>query len=154
MTPDFLAVARRAVACPKWRWMPGMLTVPSEGVWTVTPPLRLTDERRLHYPDEYDWPHDLGLRLPDLTDPATRGCLYTLVREAWGSDRCFCRQEDTPAGAKWFVLCPTPKRLTERIGAGWHGPFEGDTEVEALVAALETWQYVEARMRSAYESRR
>ena len=77
-------------------------------------------------------------QLPDLSDPATLGCLLALVREAWGSDRCFSRQEDTPAGVKWFVLCPTPKRLAERIGAGWHGPFTGVTEAEALVAALES----------------
>jgi hypothetical protein len=114
-------------------------------MWMVTAPLRLTDERRLNYPDEYDWPHDLGLRYPDLTDPATRGCLLALVREKWGSDRCYCRQEDTPAGVRWFVLCPTPKRLAKQIGAGWHGPFDGGTEAEALVAALEAWQYVEAR---------
>lgn len=71
-------LARRAVACSRWRWMPGMR-------WTV----RTTDDERL-----MGWgraPEFLKgrtpawrSRLPDLTDPATRGCLLALVREAYG----------------------------------------------------------------------
>lgn len=71
-----IALARRVVACPGWRWMPGMLAL------------------HRHYPD--------GLRVeavapdgrlvagahsvavadawPDLADPATIGCLEALVR--------------------------------------------------------------------------
>jgi hypothetical protein len=72
MTPtDLEALARRAVACPKWRWMPGML------YHTQEQSNRLTDD------------HFVGglkltpICLPDLTDPATLGCLLALVREAW-----------------------------------------------------------------------
>ena len=184
MTPELVALARRAVACPEWQWMPGMLaqrtTHPSvqERGGPQTVPVRFAEGVQLGggagmgKPTELADPYDVELTpsgerhvasahavvdgwhrvanlLPDLTDPATLGCILTLVRETWGSDQCFCRQEDTPAGAKWFVLCPTPKQLVDRIGAGWHGPFIGNTEAEALVGALEAWASVQASFTDA-----
>jgi len=56
--------------------------------------------------------------LPDLTDPATLGCLLALVREAWG-DRYLCASL-------------SPRKLWMVDGWSLH-----DTEAEALVAALE-----------------
>lgn len=58
-----LDLARRAVACRGWCWMPGML------VWGGD---RVTEDT-------------LGIAhgvVPDLTDPATRGCLLELTKEA------------------------------------------------------------------------
>jgi len=110
MTADMLDLARRAVACKGWRWMPGMR-------W------RTEDDRgRLDdfQPEYMGRPPDA---LPDLTDPATLGCLLALVREAWGDPtdyvRCGRRWE-------WVTSC-----CVERC------PPSGDTEAEALVAALE-----------------
>jgi hypothetical protein len=60
---------------------------------------------------------------PDLTDPATLGCLLALVREAWGEP--LARVEGYPDG--WRVYVPRVSRL---VGLG---PSEG----AALVAALE-----------------
>lgn len=72
MTEEQIALAKRAVACKGWRWMPGMLHGTVVG-----------DELKLRYRVS-----DLSMyldadRLPDLTDPATLGCLLALVREAW-----------------------------------------------------------------------
>jgi hypothetical protein len=47
-------LGRRAVACKHWRWMDGMVTFGF-----------------------------VGEDVPDLSDPATLGCLLALVREAW-----------------------------------------------------------------------
>lgn len=78
-----------------------------------------------------------SLEAPDLSDPATLGCLLALVRELWG-DPCvyvYAGPEDTGIGdhercAKragyWHVRAP----LALHIG-------HGETEAEALVAALE-----------------
>ena len=125
MTDELLALARRAVACKGWRWMPGMLTDEGRRVMRV-------------------WPDDLGIKwshlldnrvvrdadaLPDLTDPATLGCLLALVREAWGADfiDVVCEQANDleDGGYVWRVNLPW--------GKGTRGP----TEAEALVTALE-----------------
>ncbi len=110
-------LARRAVACRHWRWLPGMLAT-GEGYLgrarVIDTDCAPVNER----PDlwEYrgylrgtanadEWPDTL---LPDLSDPATVGCLLALVREACGDVAAFrCR----------------------RVSAA--------VEIEALVAALE-----------------
>lgn len=75
-----LSLGWQAVAAPGWRWVPGMLAM---AVDSPMPPVRLTGERRPHWPDEYDWPHDLGLRVPDLSDADTLALLLGVVRAAY-----------------------------------------------------------------------
>jgi len=57
---------------------------------------------------------------PDLSDPATLGCLMALVRDARGRPRAFCR-------------------YVEANPSYWHinTGHVGEAEAEALVAALE-----------------
>ena len=61
---------------------------------------------------------------PDITDPATKGCLLTLLREASEDNRIYVRQEFS--GQRWAV----------------HSPYKSwpvkDTEGEAIQAALIT----------------
>jgi hypothetical protein len=114
-------LARRAVACKHWRWMPGVLTISGVRVEFISD----TDA-----PGEYDLGHACGHlssreELPDLTDPATLGCLLALVRKAWGEPGLYCVCHK----GKWLVEWPD---------------LEGDldldyarTEAEALVRALE-----------------
>ena len=79
-------LAKRAIACRFWEWMPGMLVI-GEG-------------RVLNYDDSQpDFDDDVGCdtglsityrsrmdgpTLPDLADPATLGCLRVLVCRAYG----------------------------------------------------------------------
>lgn len=127
MTPSTEALARRAVACRGWRWMQGMLIADNGAgvrfLWE--------DDRYLHGMAA----EASGLwmrmnkdreRLPDLTDPATLGCLLALVREAWSQPsattlahrgRWYVVYEDTHASS-WIAACMP-------------------TEAEALIAALE-----------------
>ena len=123
MTPELEALARRAVACPRWRWMPGILAIewPAPGMGLTRRPMRVDD----------GWP-DVGVYLPDLADPATLGCLTALVREAWGDPRLvaiYCEAANPGQSEGWAVQC-ADNRL----------PVVGEdhaTEAEALVAALE-----------------
>ena len=103
MTVAQIALARRAVACKGWRWMPGMLTL---------------DGFRLSHVDIDD--------PPDLTDPATLGCLLALVREAWESPK---------ANVSWV----TDDKCMVVFDTGHAQRFLlGDSEGEALIVALES----------------
>ena len=124
---DEIELARRAVACDGWRWMPGMLTDCGLVVYAhdhCSPYLmgvRLDDTRVR--PECLAIPHDA---LPNLTDPATLGCVLALVREVWG-DPLICTAVDN-TGAGWWVEGWADKRPDSNLH---------DTEAAALVAALE-----------------
>ena len=127
MTDDLIALARRAVACPKWRLMPGMLTDEGRRVMQV-------------WPDNLGikWSHLLDNRvvrdadaLPDLTDAATIGCLLALVRVAWSDECAYMMPQSMSGGGGWyFWACPP--------GDGNSPRGVGQTEAEAMVAALES----------------
>ena len=121
MTEEQIALAKRAVACKGWRWMPGMLTDEGRRVMCV-------------------WPDDLGIKwshipencivrdadaLPDLTDAATLGCLLALVREAWGDPTYLPTCLDAHDEA-WVIESPKRERQTR------YGSY-----ASVLVAALE-----------------
>jgi hypothetical protein len=71
-------------------------------------------------------PGFVGAYVPDLTDPATLGCLLALVREAWGDPHLHVGRRI----AGWGVWTSESTPLPQCVG-------KGDTEAEALVAALE-----------------
>jgi hypothetical protein len=112
-------LAKRAVACRGWRWMPGMLTstglrvldVHSTSIFVALPSV----DAGLPDVDEVV---TTGV-LPDLSDGATLGCLLLVVRE----ERGMCASWHTAVG--W--------RCYSAGGAIWG---EGATEAEALVVAL------------------
>ena len=124
MTDEQKALSRRAVACKGWRWMPGMLdpsgrramwVYPEDGIITWS-----------HIPENcIDRDADA---LPDLTDPATLGCLLALVRAAWGMPTGIAVTYSSDEGL-WGVS------WSGATHGGWCG--RGKTEAEALVAALE-----------------
>ena len=106
MTDEQIALGRRVVACKGFRWMGGMKVVDGFRVVESVVPMM--------------FPVDT----PDLTDPATLGCLLALVREAWGPDHILeTRQFRTFGEVEVYVdegRC-----------------FVHPTLAEALVAALE-----------------
>lgn len=116
MTHELETLGRRAVACTKWRWMPGMAVVLD--TWRG----RIGDGEEIR-----------GAFVPDLSDPATRGCLLDLVREAWAQPEISTRySEYRETGGQWDVPTPVDKDGLRNILF-----FSGKTEAEALVAALE-----------------
>ena len=121
-------LGRRALACPKWRWMPGMLAlgrIKKRRIETVT--------------DGEPYPYFGGF--PDFTDPATLGCLLALVREAWndptlGLFAARGGRSGRPARV-WAFGGRRPRRRgwDKSIASAFFG-----SEAEALVAALEAAQ--------------
>jgi len=116
MTADSMTdLARRLVASPRWRWMPGMRATRA-GPWTEPDAVRVPESLpNGGYPG---W-------LPDLTDPATVGCLLSLVREALKDHELFARRELELGGPGWVVVRITTAMI-----------IRGATEAEALVEAL------------------
>ena len=121
MTEEQIALARRAVACRGWRWMPGMFTEDGFRVCRVD-----TDGYKFGYRVEYNYAYAvIGDVLPDIDDPATRGCLLTLVREAHGAPFLQVSVSISREHGYRFECNP-------RHRGAWV-----ESEEEALVAALE-----------------
>lgn len=74
MNTEEVEIAKRAVACKKWKWLPGMRAVGRKG----KPEAWFRVEEKLSKLTG-DWSE----AIPDLSDPATIGCLLELVREVW-----------------------------------------------------------------------
>ncbi len=70
--------------------------------------------------------------LPDLADPATLGCLLALVREAWQSPAAQVSPSRNALDTviEWRCYPNRPGEYGDPV-------FFGNTEAEALVAALE-----------------
>jgi len=124
-----LDLARRAVACRGWRWMPGMLTLPWRDEFgdVSHPPWRLRTENWMPFADGHRG------AIPDLTDPATRGCLLELAREAWRDVGLYVQGEYSNNAWRWRV------RGGKHHGATFNTAVERWQESEelAIIAALE-----------------
>ena len=132
MTGEMEALARRAVACRGWRWMPGMLSdhgriveINVYGLLVGYTTGIILKSGNQGWPR--GWEASASLRLPDLTDPATLGCLLALVREAWGDPGMFVRPRGSKMRPDWAVF----------TGANSDIVCASLSEAEALVAALE-----------------
>ena len=138
---DMEQLAKLAVACEGWRWMRGMLCLTDEDGYAA---------RILHVglkastsetADSYDGGGIITRgciregSLPDLTDPATLGCLLALVRWVVGDTGLSCIGDGLPNGeTRW---CVEPSKL--RSHNKWVMTATKDcwSEAEALVATLE-----------------
>ena len=120
MSNDLETLARRAVACSKWHWMPGMLAIGHNKERRI---LEVTDGEPYWYGDGYRFRLIDGF--PDLSDPATVGCLLALVREAHRDPRMFVEAYSFLRD-KWRC-----------VGVSFSMHWIGPDEAEALVAALE-----------------
>lgn len=110
-------LGRRAVACPRWRWMSGCAWM-----WAQS-------HGRMNKGRVPDFGSSIpGDAVPDLSDPATLGCLVALVEEAW---KC-------PIDMSFAGACRFDVDAEERVYPQDHTvSFAAKTRVEALVAALE-----------------
>ena len=125
---DIEQLAKRTVSCEGFRWMVGMLCLTDEDGYAA---------RILHVglkastsetADSYNGGGIITRgciredSLPDLDDPATIGCLLTLVRVAWHDPNACVMRPDLAWRVQGDIRSPV---------------ITGKTEAEALVAALE-----------------
>lgn len=121
MTDEQIALARRAVACRGWKWMPGMLTGDGFRVCRVD-----ADGYKFGYRTEYNYAYAvIGDVLPMLKDSATHGCLLALVREAHAVP--FLQVSVKISREHGYQFDCHPHHRGQWV----------DSEAEALVAALE-----------------
>lgn len=82
-------------------------------------------------PEQFAKPLDFRLWLPDLTNPATLGCVLALVREEYEKPGLSTIQVD----GEWYVgLIRWDLSFDFVVSAG------APSEAEALVVALERWK--------------
>jgi len=135
--PD-LDLARRAVACPRWRWMPRMVDQLGRTVLAVRDGMCLcawwTGPAGAEQPAS-GWVRFEQMGAPDFDDPATVGCVLALVREVWNKPTAYVRR----CGQRWGDAA----RLWGVYGLDEHLHELADktvttSEAAALVAALES----------------
>jgi hypothetical protein len=142
----------RATRCKRFEWIPGFLVMsnPERVPRVIGAPIWSSDLRArvtcavigrwfgvaqycVDYPDaehETMSSDDLPGTIPDLSDPGSIGCLLALVRKAWDDERisvAFAKAEGR------FVIVDS--LCSAMLADGRY--FYGDTEAEALIAALE-----------------
>ena len=119
---DLNAKWAELVKAGKAEWMPGMRAIDTDGqavrVVQASGAAVLEDVGGVAYP--------MRSTPPDWYDPATLGCLLALVREAWGDSDIYFGSSLSTKRKRWSWV----KGGGEHIG-------QGDTEAEALLAALE-----------------
>ena len=139
MTDNMIELGKRAVACRGWKWMPGMRTL--DAMRVIHDPDRWPD--RPCAIREGSWvdtapPRPLGDDLPDLSDPATLGCLLALVREAY-RDASKLWDGHVEVRRDHRILFFVVSFRHDASGALVEDTLAtGGNEAEALVAALES----------------
>lgn len=138
MTPELIDLGRRAVASPRWVWRPSEPEIPARWLLSHHGLVGRYRDPTAGALYRHVMPGDIWL--PDLSDPATLGCLLALVREAFGDPTISA----SCVGGAWRIerdghpcWLGTDGRWaigrTFRDGAAISCP----TEAAALVAALE-----------------
>jgi hypothetical protein len=135
MDLELTELARAAVACRSFRWVPGMRCIamraePLEPIIT-----RVPDNTRGWKPYENS--------LPDLRDAATLGCLLMLARKAWQDETLYVRLSDdfrlSDGKRAWEAngWCNASTSPDKRPGAwrAWGFAHEAETIVACLRGA-------------------
>lgn len=127
MTAEELkTLGERAVACAAWRWLPGMkvydhrMDIRVFAILETSLHVASTDDR-----GGFVYTHRPNHSIPDISDPATRGAVLELVREAHQDPAC----STAPEVVRVAVLHWQMWDYRQDIIA------EESTEMECLVAA-------------------
>ena len=124
MTAERKKLAKRFVKCERWRWMPGM-----KALYTGDQCHRVTMADAYGVPAIIRPPH-ARWAWPDLTDPATLGCILALVRRAYDQSDVYVTPYRKPFGPEQWICWRLKNDTSSAVG-------RGSSEAEALLLALE-----------------
>jgi len=135
-TDKLLELGRRAIACPDWAWMPGMLARSVDTPARSYRVLRVQDNGRVHCDGGYQFGGTMRSKdsIPAFNDPATIGCMMYLVRAAL-NDPSICWVPDIGQRGGWGIASRL-RSSDESLSA----VRLGDTLADALVVALESFE--------------
>ena len=144
MSNELEQLARRAVACKGWRWIPGMLANCDDYGVTSLRIVKVWENEFGNFADAavesvYGQGPNIvhpepGMLTLDLCDPLTAAGLLLLVREAYNAPEA-CTGK---IGPFWYVYPMADNGIaatTPPLGMTWND--RHTTELAALVAALE-----------------
>lgn len=137
MTPELTAAAERLVSLPTgFRWMPGMLDVEGRRFVGVEECAESMAETAVWLIDVAEGDEDRVAALPDLTDPATLGCVLAMVREAYGDPRIHTKASPTSLSAYINLEEFDWKWQAGSMNMSYgKGPSEAECLVNAIAAA-------------------
>lgn len=116
---DYIELGKRLRACKHWRWTSGMRARVSRNLPRAS--FRVVEDRKMFIGE---WSE----AIPDLSDPATKGCVLQLIRDA--------HQDQTihiGIGCSGWVILSEKNRTADTV----HHAANFDSEVEAMVVAME-----------------
>ena len=137
MTPDQIDLSRRLAAQERFRWMAGMAfyvrdapranmqlawVSPGGELWATVTRLAAKDAG----PARELFAYDQDGSYPDLDDPATVGCLLTMLWETWPEQTIGYYRRPMTDSELWWIGChtsgATPGEATARaLLAAWGG---------------------------------
>ncbi len=122
-------ITSRATKCAAFRWVDGMKTLKHGRVCGEKYLVISDHDEAGSWVDCTDTLNDWQQAIPDLSDPATLGCVTQLVREAWGDRDPYVVNDSGHPRGPWFVMT-NHSDAAPCIASG-------ATEGEALIKALE-----------------
>lgn len=138
MPSETEALGRRAMACAKWRWLPGMI---AQGIYPGSDHTSWVRIKDFHNSKTCGaQAEQLQNPYPNLYNYETLVCLLHLVREAWDDDYAWLESTN-----RYYAFddkgptCCEQAWILHVLGrsAQTYRKIPGMTEAEALVAALE-----------------
>lgn len=133
---ELTELAKRLVASPFWRWLPGMLCAEVSNNRVIHRVLQVTPDGRAQIassaPSETHWVTATAMAwsVPVLTDAATEGCLLRLVEFRYGFG-CYVRTICNSADDEGAVVFRDDTRLTRPCQTRIHALVEALTAPEA-----------------------
>lgn len=135
MNPRLVEASRKLITLKSWEWMPGMLGVrfcnPDKSDY-LKPEVRIQGIRDVETANAFR-------SIPDLTDPATLGCLLYLVRKASKDPDAYLCNYGGYDSVEWGVCSGVIEDIREELDLsphGWMRVLLGDASTEGLALAL------------------